>query len=67
MVRDMRMWHRARHNRTARLRPMRSSVYHLPSVEASMWPAEQVMSQAMATRLSDRGRRLYRGNAAPKL
>jgi hypothetical protein len=67
VVRDMRMWHRARHNRTARPRVMLSLVYHAPSVDASTRPAEQVMPQATAARLSDRGRCLYRANVAPKL
>jgi ectoine hydroxylase-related dioxygenase (phytanoyl-CoA dioxygenase family) len=64
MIRDMRMWHRARHNRTAVPRPMLSLVYNPSSVEAGTRPAEQCMPEATAARLSERGRRLYRGAIA---
>jgi hypothetical protein len=64
MVRDMRIWHRARHNRTSVPRPMLSLVYR--SVGSPLPPGD-VMPEAAVARLTDRGRRLHRRHIAPKL
>ena len=64
IVRDMRLWHRARHNRTSVPRPMLSLVYRSAGSPPPAGEAE-TMPEAAAARLTDRGRRLHRRNIAP--